>query len=431
MPSAAPRRAVSSAAPSRGLEWYVARRYLSSRGGGHLFSFITWIALGGVTVGVSALVVVIGVMSGMQEDLLGKILESTPHVRVQQGGGSLRMDDWEGVAERVRQVDGVVSVAPWIVTSVTALQGDDYQQAADMFGVALDPMGPPVTEMEAQIQEGALDLGPTASGLPPMVMGSRLAARMWVFSGDTITVISSENLKFPNGVPTPAIRDYEMTGTFTTGMYDYDIKNIYVPIEAAQELLGLTDGDRVGGLGVRVRDADDAGEVADAIQAALGFPQFVAISWSTTNGALFNALELEKLAMALILTLIVVVAAFNIVSTLVMVVVDRTREIGILKSMGMTDRMIRRIFMIQGLSIGVIGTTAGTVLGLVIAWTLDTFEIIKIPAEVYFVEKLPVSIHVTDIAMIVGVSFLIAFLATIYPALQAARLQPVNAIRHE
>ena len=150
-----------------------------------------------------------------------------------------------------------------------------------------------------------------------------------------------------------------------------------------------------------------------------------------TNGALFNALKLEKLAMYLILTLIVVVAAFNIVSTLVMVVVDRTREIGILKSMGMTDRMVLRIFMIQGLSIGVIGTIAGTVLGLAIAWTLDTFEIIKIPAEVYFVDKLPISIHAGDDGMIVGVSFLIALLATIYPALQASRLQPVRAIRHE
>ena len=424
---------MSSPASSRGLEWYVARRYLSSKGGGRLFSFITWIALGGVTVGVCALVVVIGVMSGMQEDLLGKILESSPHVRVQQQGGSLRMDDWEAVADRVRKIDGVVAVAPWVITSVTVLRGrGEYSQYADMFGVVVDPLGPAVTEMEARIQQGILDLGPTASGLQPVVMGSRLAARMWAFPGDTLTLIAYDNLKFDvMGVPTPSIRSYEITGTFTTGMYDYDMKNIYVPIEAAQEQLGLLEGDRVGGLGVRVRDIDEADKVSEAIQAALGYPEFTATSWSVTNGALFNALKLEKLAMYLILTLIVVVAAFNIVSTLVMVVVDRTREIGILKSMGMTDRMILRIFMIQGLSIGVIGTIAGTVLGLAIAWTLDTFEIIKIPAEVYFVEKLPISIHAGDVGMIVGVSLLIALLATIYPAVQASRLQPVRAIRHE
>ena len=421
---------MSSPSWDRGLEWYVARRYMASRRRGRLFSFITWIALGGVTVGVSALVVVIGVMSGMQEDLLGKILESSPHVLVLQQGSSLRMDDWETTADRVRQLEGVEAVAPFVLTQVSVLRGT-YSQPADMYGVVLDPGGTPVTEMEARIQEGVHDLGPTASGLPPVLMGSRLAARMQVFNGDTLTLIAFENLTVDvMGMPSPSMRQYEVTGTFTTGMYDYDIKNIYVPIAAAQEQLGILDGDRVSGLHVRVYDPDEAGPMSDLIQIELGY-EFLAISWSTTNRALFSALELEKLAMGLILTLIVVVAAFNIVSTLVMVVVDRTREIGILKSMGMTDRMILRIFMIQGLSIGIIGTTLGTVLGLVLAWVLDTFEVITIPAEVYFVDKLPVSIHPSEIGMIVGVSLLIAFLATIYPALKASQLQPVRAIRHE
>jgi lipoprotein-releasing system permease protein len=421
---------MSSSSPRRGLEWYVARRYMASRHRGRLFSFITWIALGGVTIGVGALVVVIGVMSGMQEDLLGKILESSPHVVVQQQGRSLRMDDWEEVAERVRQIESVEAVAPWVLTTVTALRGR-YSQSADMYGVALDLEGRAVTEMEGRIQEGTHDLGPTESGLPPVLMGSRLAARMQVLNGDTLTLIAFENLTVDvMGMPSPSMRQYEVAGTFTTGMYDYDVKNIYVPIEAAQEQLGILDRDQVSGLGVRVDDPDRALLVSDQIQSALGV-EFYAISWSTTNRALFSALELEKLAMYLILTLIVVVAAFNIVSTLVMVVVDRTREIGILKSMGMTDRMILRIFMLQGLSIGIIGTTLGTALGLVLSWTLDTFEIITIPAEVYFVEKLPVSIHATDVGMIVSVSLLIAFLATIYPSLKASQLQPVQAIRHE
>ena len=421
---------MSSPSPGRGLDWYVARRYMASRHRGRLFSFITWIALGGVTIGVGALVVVIGVMSGMQEDLLGKILESSPHVLVQQQGSSLRMDDWEAVSDRVRQIEGVQAVAPWVLTTVTALRGR-YSQSADMYGMAIDLEGPAVTDMEARIQEGVHDLGPTESGLPPVLMGSRLAARMQVFNGDTLTLIAFENLTVDvMGMPSPSMRQYEVTGTFTTGMYDYDIKNIYVPIEAAQEQLGILDRDQVSGLGVRVDDPDRALSVSDLIQGSLG-NDFYAVSWSTTNRALFSALELEKLAMYLILTLIVVVAAFNIVSTLVMVVVDRTREIGILKSMGMTDRMILRIFMLQGLSIGIIGTTLGTVLGLVLSWVLDTFEIITIPAEVYFVEKLPVSIHATDVGVIVSVSLLIAFLATIYPAMKASQLEPVRAIRHE
>lgn len=421
---------VPSPPPVRGLEWYVARRYLSSRRKARLFSFITWIALGGVTVGVSALVVVIGVMSGMQEDLKGKILESSAHVQVLQWGSSLRMDDWEKWADEVRKVEGVEAVAPLLLTSVSALRGQ-YSQPADLYGVAIDPEGPPVTEMEARIQDGVHNLRPTASGLPPAVMGNRLAARMGMFTGDTLTLVSFENITVdPMGMPTPGIRLYEVTGTFETGMYDYDIKNIYVPLDAAQDQLGILDAGQVGMLSVRVQDPDEAGQVAGLIQQTLG-PDFQAISWTTTNSALFSALELEKLAMYVILTLIVVVAAFNIVSTLVMVVVDRTREIGILKSMGMTDRMILRIFMLQGLSIGVVGTILGTSLGLVIAWVLDTFEVIKIPPDVYFVEKLPVSIHFSDIASIVAVSLLIAFLATIYPALKASQLQPVQSIRHE
>ena len=415
---------------SGGLEWYIARHYLSSARGGRLLSFITWIALGGVTVGVSALVIVIGVMTGMQEDLMGKILESSPHVMVQQQGSSLRMDNWREVTAAVRDIESVTGVAPLVLTSV-AVSRAGYTQPADLYGVAIESEGAPVTEMEARIQEGIHDLGPTASGLPPVVLGSRLAARMSMFSGDTLTVISFENLTVDiMGMPTPTLRQYEMTGTFTTGMYDYDLKNIYVPLEAAQDQLGILEADRVSLLSVRTEDPDQASAVAQAIQEKLGF-EFYAVSWSTTNRALFSALKLEKLAMGLILTLIVVVAAFNIVSTLVMVVVDRTREIGILKSMGMTDRRILRVFILQGLWIGVIGTVMGTTLGLFLSWLVDTFEIIKIPPDVYFVDRLPISIHAADIAMIVGISVLISFVATIYPAFQASRLQPVEAIRHE
>jgi lipoprotein-releasing system permease protein len=340
------------------------------------------------------------------------------------------MDDWREVIASVLDVDGVAGAAPLVLTSV-AVSRSGYTQPADLYGVSLDSEGPPVTEMEARIQEGIHDLGPTASGLPPVILGSRLAARMQLFSGDTLVVISFENLTVDvMGMPTPSLRQYEMTGTFTTGMYDYDMKNIYVPLEASQDQLGILEGDRISMLAIRTDDPDQASVVARAIQDKLGF-EFYAVSWSTTNRALFSALKLEKLAMGLILTLIVVVAAFNIVSTLIMGVVDRTREIGILKSMGMTDRRILRVFILQGLWIGVIGTVMGTTLGLSLAWLVDTYEIIRIPPDVYFVDRLPISIRVYDVARIVGVSILIALTATIYPALQASRLQPVDAIRHE
>jgi lipoprotein-releasing system permease protein len=413
-----------------GFEWFLARRYLASSGG-NLLSFITWVALGGVIVGVTALIVVIGVMTGMQEDLRGKILESSPHVLVLQQGASLRLDNWPSVAEQVRAVDGVVAVAPWIMTQVSLVLGN-YSQSADLFGVTLDPEGLPVTEMEAKIQDGMYSLADTESGLPPMIMGGNLAARMSVFVGDTIGVMALEGSMtidpFTMG-PSLRIREFEVTGTFKTGMYDYDIKNVYVRLEDSQDLLNIQP-DVVGGLGVRTEDPDRAGEVASAIRDTLGLA-YVPQSWTVTNQALFSALALEKLAMMLILFLIVVVAAFNIVGTLVMVVVDRTREIGILKSMGMRDRGILKVFMLQGIWIGVIGTVIGASLGVGIGWLIDTYDIIKIPAEVYFVDHLPVSIRAADVLVIVAGSIAIAFAATIYPALRASRLQPVDAIRHE
>lgn len=413
------------------LAWFIARHYLTSRKtGSRLLSFITLVSMGGVVVGVTALIVVIGVMTGMQEDLRAKILSAAAHVLVLQQGSTLRMDRWRDVAEEVRKVDGVLSVAPFVITSVSIVR-PGYTQPADLYGLELDPDGPAVTDLVAEIQQGVLDLEPPDSGLPPLLMGSRLAIRMGVFPGDTLTIVAFENLKFdPMGVPTPAMRQFEVTGTFTTGMYDYDIKNVYVPMAAAQELLDMSSEDQVSGLGIRTRDEDRALDVTSEIQDRLGFG-YIAESWITQNRALFSALKLEKLAMGLILGLIVVVAAFNIVGMLVMVVVDRTREIGILKSMGMTDRTVLHVFILQGLWIGIIGTVVGTALGLAVSWLIDRYEIIPIPPEVYFVDRLPVSLRASDVLLIVGVSILISFLATIYPALQASRLQPVDAIRHE
>ena len=414
------------------LHWFIARRYLASRKKGRLLSFITWISLGGITVGVTALIVVIGVMNGMQEEIRGKILGSTPHVMVLQHGSSLRLADWQQVMETVRANEAVEAVAPFVVTKVALLRSDEYAQVADLYGIDLsgDPEAS-VTEMEADLRTGVYDLGPQESGLPPMVLGERLAMRMGIYTGDTVTVMTLENMRSDAfGRPLPSIRNLEVTGTFSTGMYEYDANNIYVPIEWAQGILGMAERDEVSGLGVRISDPGAANEVGQELRVELGFPYYVE-SWITQNQALFSALELEKLAMGIILFLIVIVAAFNIVSTLVMVVVDRTSEIGILKSMGMTDGGILRVFLYQGLAIGVLGTILGTSLGLFLSWFLDTYQPIRIPPDVYFIERLPVATQPSDLLLIVAGSLLISLLATIYPAFQASRLQPVEAIRHE
>jgi lipoprotein-releasing system permease protein len=418
----------------RRLHWFIARHYLGSSRGRGLLSLITWIALGGVTVGVTALVVVIAVMTGMQEDLRAKILESTPHVLVLEQGTSLRLQDWDRVVDTILEVDEVVGAAPFVLSTVAVIRGSgrtSYTQTADLYGISVDTARTPATDMERKILEGALDLETPASGVSPILLGQGLADRMQLFEGDTIVLVAMENLRqdpFSGGL-SPALRQFEVTGTFTTGMYDYDTRNVYTNLPAAQDLLGLAP-DTVSGIGVRTTDPELAGRVGEEIRARLGAPYYVE-SWITTNRALFSALKLEKLAMGLILSLIVVVAAFNIVSTLVMVVADRTREIGILKAMGMTRGGILRVFVLQGAWIGIVGTVVGTALGVLLCWLLETYEIIRIPPDVYFVDHLPVSLRLVDLAAIVAVSVLVAFAATVYPAVQASRLEPVDAIRHD
>ncbi len=410
------------------LDWFVARRYLAARRGGRLLSFITWISLGGVTVGVTALIVVIAVMNGMQEDLRSKILSSSTQITVYETGPEGRMADWRAVASRLDSVPGVRMASPYVSTQVNLRRGQ-YSRPADLMGVPTDSTLSGGTELEELIRSGFYDLTPPESGLPPILLGSGIAESMQLFRGDTVQVWAFENLVLtPTGTPVPAIRRFEVTGTFRTGLYETDTRRVYTPLESAQELLDF--GGAVSNVGMRLDEPDAAGRMGRALEARLG-EGFGVDTWITTNAALFSALKLEKLAMFLILFLIVLVAAFNIVSTLVMVVADRTREIGILKSMGMTDRGILRVFVLQGAWIGLVGTVLGTVLGLALCFLIDRYDIIRIPPEVYFVDRLPVSLHAADVLTIVGASLVVALLATVYPSIQASRLQPVEAIRHE
>lgn len=413
------------------LDWYLAWRYLTARKQGRLLSFITAISLGGVVVGVMALIVVIAVMSGAQKDFRAAILSSNPHVLILESGSSLRMRNWQAVLDSVRKIDGVAAASPFIFSQVGLLRsGEQYANTAQLVGISMDTTSVGATDLERDIREGVYNLRQTDSGLPPALLGSGLADRLLVFPGDTIVVVALENLQQGVLGMSPRTLPFEVTGTFTSGMYETDTGTLYTNLEDAQNLLSLQEIDAVSGLGVQTGDPMDADDLSRRIQEAVPFP-YVSQSWFTTNRALFSALELEKLAMFVILFLIVLVAAFNIVSTLVMVVADRTREIGILKSMGMTDRGILRVFVLQGAWIGIVGTVVGTALGLILCWVLDTFPIIQIPPDVYFVDRLPVSVEFFDVLTIVAASVAVALVATIYPARQAARLEVVDAIRHD
>ncbi|HEV2149168.1 MAG TPA: ABC transporter permease [Longimicrobiaceae bacterium] len=411
------------------LEWYIGRRYLASRRGTRFLSLITAISIGGVTVGVMALIVVTAVMTGLQTDLRDKILGTNPHIWLTTYGETMRMDDWPRVLERARRVPGVSAAAPFVHTEVGLRNRGGHAEFGILRGIDPSAEGPAVTDIIAQIRRREVGLGETRSGYPPVLVGHALADRFGLYEGDVVDVFSLAGAQVsPVGGVIPRGRKFEVVGRFRTGMYEYDHKFMYTTLEAAQDLTNL--GTAVSGLEVRVPDPMTADVVGRRLETALGFP-YRSEDWKSMNSSLFSALQLEKLAMTVILLLIVVVAAFNIVSTLVMVVTDKTREIGILKSMGLTSRRVLKIFMVQGLVIGIIGSTLGAAGGLLVTWIIDRYELIKIPGDVYFVDHLPVAFDPVDIIVILLASVLISFLATVYPARQAAGLLPVEAIRHE
>jgi lipoprotein-releasing system permease protein len=413
------------------LEWYIARRYLASRRKGRMLSLITWIAVGGIFLGVMALIVVIAVMTGLQRDLQSKIIGTNPHIYVfQQGGLGFRMAYPNRLIDSLRGIPGIRTAQPFLMTQVGLSAHGQIGGTGTLYGIVANKSARPMNEVQKMIARGEKQIIKTNSGKPGILLGEKLAITANVGTGDLLKVISLENIKTgPTGEIVPVIVEFEVTGTFRTGMYEYDKDFMYAEIKPVQELLSL-DSTLVSGVAVNVEDPWKVEATRALIDAKLGF-EYWTDDWKNLNRSLFSALKLEKLAMAIILSLIVLVAAFNIISTLIMVVADKTREIGILKSMGLTDAKVLRIFMLQGLAIGLIGTVLGTLSGLGLVWILDRYKLIELPGDVYFIDQLPVALETQDLVAIVLTSMVIAFAATIYPARQASKLLPVEAIRHE
>jgi lipoprotein-releasing system permease protein len=391
----------------------------------------TVISTGGVAVGVTALIVVLGVMNGLRDDLRERILVANPHLRVLTFGAGLRVDDWRRALTEIRKQPGVVAAAPEVISQAGITAGQDYGEGVNLLGFDPDTGNMSVTSLPQSVTKGDLSFRTIKPGVDGgVLLGSRLASRLSVYPGDIITLVPVTQAKVNPalGVAVPRFWKFEVTGLFDTGMFQYDNQFVVMSRTMAQRFTGL--GDAVSGIAVRVTDPEKAPEVGAALEQRLGYP-YRALDWQTQNSSLFSALQLEKLAMGLIIFFIMVVAAFNIVGTLTMVVTDKTREIGILRAMGLTSPAIGRVFLVQGAVIGLVGTALGLIFGLAVAYVVDRSGWVRINPAVYFIDHLPVHIDWRDVAVVVLASLAIAIVATVYPSRSAAALTPVDAIRHE
>ena len=415
----------------RSLEMAIAMRYLRARRGSRLLSFISLIAIGGVVVGVSALIVVMAVMNGLQRDLREKILIGSPDLRLLTFGTEMHMPDWRRIIDSVKRAEGVVAAAPWVHTKALARSGPNTPDAVFVSGI--EPQGrgvADVTTIRQRAAQGDFRFASSDGLGRGAVVGDLLAARLGVVVGDSLTLItiSPKDISASTGTIIPNMVEFQVTGIFQTGMYEYDDNYVFIAIDAARELARM--GDAVTGIEVKTTNRWVASEVGNRLEDQLGYP-YRAVDWQEQNSSLFQALKLEKLGMGVILGLIILVAAFNIVSNLTMVVADKTREIGILKAMGMRSVSIKRIFFLQGLVIGVAGTALGVVLGLVVSVLIGTKKLIPLDPQIYFIDHLPAINEVQDVLLTIAASVIIAAIATLYPSKQAAALYPLEAIRHE
>jgi len=407
-------------------EYFIGRRYLRAKSKQSFISLITILSTAGIAVGVMALIVVIAVMSGFESDLKSRILGGQSHIVLMRHGG--QFTDYRKILKDVEKIDGVKSATPVIYTQVM-LRASSRVSGAVLRGIDPESAGRVIKTLDKiSLHNPKTGMGESPdNNVPGIVLGKELANNLGVGIGDTIYLISPRGMISPIG-HLPAMKRFRVSGFFESGMYDYDGSFAYINIEQAQKILRM--GNSVSGIEIRVGNMYKAREIAQKIVSSLGFP-FWARDWMQMNQNLFTALKLEKTVMFIILTLIVLVAAFNIASTLIMMVMEKTRDIAILKAMGATDKSIKKIFVFKGMVIGTVGTIFGVILGFVLCTILKHYKIAELTGDIYyFTTKLPVRLEFFDVFIIVIAALVICFLATIYPARQASRLDPVEAIRY-
>ncbi|HEY2943231.1 MAG TPA: ABC transporter permease [Vicinamibacteria bacterium] len=407
-------------------ELLIALRYLTAKRKQAFISIISAISVLGVVVGVMALMVALGLMTGLQKEIRSKILGTTSHISLFRSRGE-GFDDYRQVVERVRHLPHVLGAAPAVYGKgiVASAAGSDL---ATFKGIVPEEERT-VTDIGSQVEGGSLEAlaAPSSDGLPPILLGHELASKLGVGPGDIVSVTSPRGRLSPMGL-LPLVSKFKVAGVVRSGLYEFDAGWAYMSLPAAQRL--FADRDRASLVELRVDDIYAVRKISSEIRAALG-DEYIPSNWIDLNQSLFSALWLEKMAIGITIGLIVMVAALNIVATLILMVMEKHKDIAILVSMGASRGAVTRIFMLQGTIIGAAGTAAGAVLGWAACQVLDRFRLLRVPVDVYQISYVPFTLLPGDAATVVVGAVLICFLATVHPARAAARLDPAEALRYE
>jgi lipoprotein-releasing system permease protein len=406
-------------------EIFVSLRYLKTKKRYGTVSLNTFISIAGVVIGVATSIITLSVMTGFQGYFRDKILSAISHIVVMEYSG-IGVKDEKELQEKVARVPHVKATTPFII-SQAMLTSKDRVQGVVVRGINPKTEGT-VTSLEKNITDGSLrDLEAPGRKLPGIVIGEDLAHKFGVAIGDTITMVNPIGEETAMGM-VPKMRKFELVGIFDAGMYDYNTGFAYLSLPEAQKFFDMQG--RISGIQVRVDEIYNADKISDAIRSMVGYPYYTR-NWIEMNKNFFSALKLEKIGMSLILVVIIIVASFNIIGTLTMIVMEKNREIAILKSMGAPSVSIMRIFMFAGLVIGFVGTTLGSLIGYGAVALITKTGVITLPKDVYQVSHLPLSITGLDILFIAATALGISFLATLYPSWQAAKQDPVEVLRYE
>lgn len=396
-------------------EYFVAKRYLLSQSKG-VFSLITTIiGVLGVCVGVAALITTLAVMSGFQNDIKKKVIGAQAHILVL---GQMPEGRYQQLQEKIAKVEDVKASSPSILGQAI-LNYDRQSQGVVVRG--LDPKQELKTsDLISSITEGSFSGDGIGS---PVVLGTELAFNMGVDIGDDVVLVSPRSIA--GGLP--KMKKFKVTGLLKTGYYEFDNTIVYTDLASAADFLGLKGG--VTGLSVRLNRLEDAEKAASEIENIVGY-SYTVRTFAQLNGTLYAALKLEKAVMFIILSLIILVASLNITSNLILFGTEKLRDIGILRAMGAGPAHIRRIFLLEGLFIGSAGIIAGVLLALILCWVIATFNIVQLPADIYYLTKVPVSLQVLDVLVVILGSYFLCFLSALYPAYRASKINPVDAIRY-